>query len=103
MIGLTLAIQIGTVFILVNFAWIFFRANSLADAWYIITHIFSGWTLHNLTGSFGRPELYVSIISIAFMEIVHLLQEHKGMRHMFDAKKTWIRWSLYLINPLTPK
>jgi D-alanyl-lipoteichoic acid acyltransferase DltB (MBOAT superfamily) len=30
------------VFIFVCFAWIFFRANSISDALYIITHLFSG-------------------------------------------------------------
>jgi len=29
-------------FNLVCFAWIFFRANSMEDSWYVVTHIFSG-------------------------------------------------------------
>jgi len=29
-------------FHLVTFAWIFFRAQSLSDAWYVVTHLFSG-------------------------------------------------------------
>lgn len=28
---------------LVCFAWIFFRASTLPDAFYIVTHLFSGW------------------------------------------------------------
>lgn len=33
-----------TTFLLVTFAWIFFRAKSLADALYISGHLFSGWS-----------------------------------------------------------
>ncbi|MFD3002849.1 MBOAT family O-acyltransferase [Pontibacter toksunensis] len=36
------AIQVGTTFALVCFAWIFFRANSVADALHISTHMFTG-------------------------------------------------------------
>ncbi len=35
-------------FAFVCFAWIFFRANSISDAWYVVTHLFTGlshpWT-----------------------------------------------------------
>lgn len=36
------AAQIGTTFALVCLAWVFFRANTIGDAWYITTHLFSG-------------------------------------------------------------
>ena len=41
---LTWVQRIGT-FMLVCFAWIFFRANSLSEAWLVITKIFSGWDI----------------------------------------------------------
>jgi D-alanyl-lipoteichoic acid acyltransferase DltB (MBOAT superfamily) len=41
-------IQILITFCLVSFAWIFFRANSLSDAIYIATHLFSGYDPANL-------------------------------------------------------
>ena len=41
---LTWASRIGT-FLLVCFAWVFFRANSLGEAWSAITKIFSGWNI----------------------------------------------------------
>ena len=36
-------ISILTTFSLVTFAWIFFRASSLNDALYIVSHLFNGW------------------------------------------------------------
>lgn len=38
--GFVKIIQIGTTFLLISFAWIFFRANSLTDAWYVVGQIF---------------------------------------------------------------
>src|SRR5690606_21430622 len=35
-------VQVLTVFVLVNFSWIFFRANNISDAVYIIQHSFTG-------------------------------------------------------------
>ncbi|GAB3637669.1 MBOAT family protein [Hymenobacter arcticus] len=37
------ALGTGCTLALVAFAWIFFRANSLPDAFYIATHLFQGW------------------------------------------------------------
>src|SRR5258708_13459157 len=34
--------QTGMTFVLVCVAWVFFRATSLHDAWYVVTHLFSG-------------------------------------------------------------
>jgi alginate O-acetyltransferase complex protein AlgI len=35
-------LQVLTTFSLVCIAWVFFRANTLTDAWYILTHMFTG-------------------------------------------------------------
>ena len=92
-------LKITLTFILVSFAWIFFRANNFSDAYYIVTHLFS-----NLTGSLGGAdlglsyiELAIAVVSIAFMEIVHLIQEHKGMRSFLSARPVWLRWLIYII------
>jgi len=37
------ALRICVTFLLVSFAWIFFRAATLTDAWYVVSHLFSGY------------------------------------------------------------
>jgi len=37
------ALRIYVTFQLVSFAWIFFRAETLTDAWYVVSHLFSGF------------------------------------------------------------
>jgi alginate O-acetyltransferase complex protein AlgI len=41
--GLKIVISTLTTFLLVTFAWIFFRASSLTEALYIVSHLGSGW------------------------------------------------------------
>ncbi|MEI8314647.1 MAG: MBOAT family O-acyltransferase [Verrucomicrobiota bacterium] len=96
-------LRVGVTFTLVCVAWIFFRANSISDAWYILTHLFQG--LHHglkLTGGsqvFGmgldQYELGVAALSIGFMESLHLVQRHRSLRHLLAEKPIYCRWPVY--------
>jgi alginate O-acetyltransferase complex protein AlgI len=61
-------------FSLVTFAWIFFRANSLGDAWFIATHLFPVGRLDPLllkVGGFSHataPYLVLSIVAMFVIE-----------------------------------
>ncbi len=92
-------VRVVVTFALVCFAWIFFRANSLADAWYIITHLFSDLSLGVGGKSLGLDliEIIIAFAAIAFMEAVHIIQEHRGMRSFLSTKPQWLRLSLYLL------
>jgi alginate O-acetyltransferase complex protein AlgI len=88
---------IGTIitFILIDFAWIFFRASSIQNAFLIIKNMFSfgndalKW---NITTSY---DFAICIGSIAFMEWIHYLQRHTNMRHFFSDKPIAVRWLTY--------
>ena len=90
-------------FSLICIAWIFFRANNIQDAWYILTHLFQGmhcgWKpigcYRVLQMGLGRYDLIVAIISIGFMESIHAVQRHGSIRCMFAEKPIWFRWSVY--------
>lgn len=92
-------IQIAITFILVCFGWIFFRANSLSDAIYVINHMFTnlGPKVPVTTLGLDKFQLMVALVSIGLMELVHLIQEKKSIREIISTKPIWIRWSLYYI------
>ena len=91
-------LQMAITFTLVNIGWIFFRANTLSDAAYILTHLFSGWGSKITFGGVMTHEgLIIAVISILFMEFVHLLQEHIKMRQFISDKPILVRWSILLI------
>ncbi len=97
--------RITVTFSFVTFGWIFFRANSIPDAVYIITHLFSGWAgIFNIPGllqaiSFGllKKELAVAVVSVFFMIFVHILRKDDTLEQLISKQKAVLRWSIYLV------
>ncbi len=89
---------------MVTWAWIFFRADSLADAHYIVTHLFSGWSkvlglaplLNALSFELLKKELAVAAISVLFLLLVHLWQGKATVQEWLGNQKWVVRWSIYL-------
>lgn len=94
-------LQIIITFTLVCFGWIFFRANNISDAIYVIKNMFTnignGVPIDQL--GLDSFQLKVAFLSIGVMELVHLIQEYKKktIREIISTKPIWIRWSLYYI------
>ena len=96
-------IGVVTVFCLICFAWIFFRAESLGDAWYVVTHLFSGWGAG--LRSYVRPCEAVSLgmrwccwpscWRSGFMEFVHWWQRKGDVRHLFAGAPLPVRWLVW--------
>jgi D-alanyl-lipoteichoic acid acyltransferase DltB (MBOAT superfamily) len=99
-------LPILTTFALVDFAWIFFRANNVHSAFYIAQHIFTGlpdlfrrWLSHHLgVEGYGlsKRELVLSVLLICFLELVHYLQMRFDIERYFKARPIYIRWFVYL-------
>lgn len=94
-----------TTFVIVTFAWIFFRANNVNSAFYITKHIFTGipdlfHKLFNHQSVFqplglSRNYLVFSVFLIAFLEAVHYIQIKTNLAEKFKQKPTYIRWVVY--------
>lgn len=88
------SIKILITFVLVNFAWIFFRMPSLADAWNIISLIFSD-------SFFGKILVEINTFVYASLGIALLMT--KDIRDEFfpnklllmNNKATFVRWISY--------
>lgn len=94
--------KMAFVFSLVSFAWIFFRANTLGDAFYVCSNLFTGVLNTNLPNLinilfFGmgldRYSLLSIMGSIVILETFHLNQTLKFADRLFN--KSYIRWTLY--------
>jgi alginate O-acetyltransferase complex protein AlgI len=95
-------LKVMVTFFLVSFAWIFFRANTISDAVYIISNLFSGWAM-GLTFEafekmpFGGPlkfEWVVSLFAIGILLAVHLIERRENIIDWFSKKPIWLRWSV---------
>lgn len=93
------AVKIATTFLLVCFAYIWFRANSVADAVYITTHLHTGWTtpiegLKELVGP-NQPGFLLALIGIAIVIAADVLLGNKDRVRALLADRSWLRWGLY--------
>lgn len=77
--------------------WVFFRANSVADALYILQHLLSGlhWKLGYGLNVGGPYELAIIGLSIAAVIVVDALQARGGSAGWFDKSPLVVRWAGY--------
>ena len=92
------------VFGLVCFAWIFFRANSLADAWYIVSHLHVGWVealdasgLRMLRDQVGLEESYLLECTALILALeAFQLFAWRQTWHELAGRRSWlVRWGYY--------
>lgn len=105
-------VKAGMTFGLVCLAWVFFRADTLADALYIISamvtgtvqtgfHLFQGdySTAFRLAKGAGyaieRLEQVIALLAIATVLTVHWLQRKNNFWEVLTRQAGWLRWSFY--------
>jgi alginate O-acetyltransferase complex protein AlgI len=93
----------STTFILVCFAWIFFRANTVGDAFYVVTHLFSGWGDSALFDEvlrislFGRDvDLLMTVMLIVMLWLVDIFQDHPRYTAVLFERSLLVSWGIYL-------
>jgi D-alanyl-lipoteichoic acid acyltransferase DltB (MBOAT superfamily) len=104
-------VRVVFTFSAVSFLWIFFRANSVPDALYIVSRIFNPhdwatfvlekeWIKQAVMMGQTKQEFLIAVLAAGLMLFVHAIQQHEGMRHMFSQKPYVLRWTFYIILPL---
>jgi alginate O-acetyltransferase complex protein AlgI len=95
---------IGGTLALVAYAWIFFRANTLPDAFYIATHLFQGWgrlpttQLPAALAGLGRhfaAELLVAAGAVALLALVDYRAERGSVAAWLAGWPAAARWAAY--------
>lgn len=97
-------LQIGFTFILVVFAWIFFRANSLRDAFWYIRRMWirpTPWVLFNgeiYTLGLERPEMNILFVSAGMLCLVDLIRYKRKITldTFLMNQNFWFRWGVLL-------
>ncbi len=83
-------------FSLVVFAWIFFRANNIDDAFTILKNVFT-FNNESFNLSFvNKGELVISIVLIVFLEMIHFLQKDYDFNTFMKMKPQLMRWAIYI-------
>jgi len=99
--SLQLWIQRGITFLIVWFAWIFFRANTVQDAFYVVQKLFdfSDGRANLLRPLFGatldvRIEFILSLGLIAFLMLTEWANSHWDLQKL-SLRWIGVRWTMY--------
>jgi alginate O-acetyltransferase complex protein AlgI len=95
-VGWRVWVQRLLVFGVVFLGWVFFRAQSLPDALYVVTHLFdwSGFALHQLWGlGLPRFEMALAGLMIAILAAVDYVLAVRPPRALRLWESRWTRWA----------
>ncbi len=84
-------------FVLVNLGWLFFRANSIADAGVLLKNLFVFTPLTALTEMIAPGALLLNLALIGILEMFHYLQRDKEIPQLLSSKPWLVRWPAYAL------
>ena len=100
--------QVLVTFVLVNVAWVFFRASSLRDAWYVLSHLASGVLgqlaalahdpiarSHLLFVDLPASHLVLAVLAVGALLVVEHGQGREPLRARIVALPAAARWTAY--------
>lgn len=98
------AFKVFMTFHLVLFSWIFFRANSISEAFLLIRNMLGvsgtmaqifelNYTIEGI--NLVNWELLLALTFILVMESVHVLQRGRTLRQFLSERPVWMRWAVY--------
>lgn len=98
--SLKAVLQIIATFNILSFTWVFFRANSLSDAVYVLQNLFVNLRLQATGITWimpgGKFQLAIAILAAALVGIVDVLQYRKTNLRAFALRRPlWMRWAVY--------
>lgn len=98
------AFRILITFLLVSFAWIFFRANTMSDAIYAITHLFDiksldiSYLFTVLKQMFGvRAEMYRLIATLPVFIIATFIDKYFSINRLLSKSNQAVRFIIYVL------
>lgn len=89
------AMRIGVTFLLVNFAWVFFRMPSIGDAWSVLVQMFTVSGHLSISKLGGVNNLLLAAIGISILVFKDIKDEFLPTR-MRWLQKPVFRWGIYV-------
>jgi len=98
--GLFAASRMLVTFCLICITWIFFRAQSLRQGWYILAKIRREVALTGLR-DLDRTHLAVAAVPIAIFVLMSVLRERTSVGALLTYRPAWVRWPIYVASLAT--
>jgi len=93
-------IQISYTFLITSIGWVFFRANSMSDAWLILQNflVFEDSFSPNLAKSIIETiELKISLVLLGVITLIHYFEYKLDVIESILEKPLFIRWPIYIV------
>jgi D-alanyl-lipoteichoic acid acyltransferase DltB (MBOAT superfamily) len=87
------------VFLFMAFSMVFFFSNSVGDAWYLISHLFSGiqFDLKEIVFIDNKPAFLFALFCFLILFIIEILNEKgRNLLSLYLQQPAWIRGAGYL-------
>jgi D-alanyl-lipoteichoic acid acyltransferase DltB (MBOAT superfamily) len=93
------AVRVLAVFVLVTVAWIFFRARTVGEAAYILSHLHLGFgsaaaQFYAISASYGTNAVW-ALLGVSLLMTAELATGPRDPSEEFQARPGWVRWSAY--------
>ncbi|MEN6461524.1 MAG: MBOAT family O-acyltransferase [Syntrophomonas sp.] len=88
-------LQISVTFSLVTIAWVFFRASSFTDAFYILSHLSNDFSINHLMKTIPVQKFALNACLIGILVAVDVLISRNRNTRVLESQPWWIRWSIY--------
>lgn len=92
---ITSCLKIIFTFLLVTFAWIFFRASTFSDAIYVITNSFKNFNLNLMSLGLDKYNLIFMFISIVMLIIFDIIRLKANLYQWLQERNIVVRWLFY--------
>ena len=91
------SVKILITFLLVNFAWIFFRMPTIGDAFSVIARIFNPALFGNLYTPEKANTLFI-VMGVIIIMVKDLTDEYCPRSFkLMESDKVWVRWMTYVL------
>ncbi len=103
-------LQVFFVFTLVSLSWVFFRAETVGQAWQILSHLGNGFSkVFNfefirselfrglLPGTTNQTRLATLFFSVILLELIQYYQAKYSTLYVFDKQKKFVRYGWYYL------
>lgn len=90
------AVRIGVTFLLVNFAWVFFRMPNIGDAFAMIGKVFTDYGMPKLS-LFEGSEWLMLLVGLVLLVFKDIKDEYLSNRFLFLNRVPIVRWAVYVI------
>ena len=91
-------IQVFVTVLLISVAWIFFRANTASDAFYIVSKIFTIKSFNTDFSTFVDPySLFLCLVFILLLELTQWYHKKYNLVKVISEKPLIVRFALYTV------